>query len=107
MGRPSAVVLLTLALLAGLAQALSLASPWSGAPLWWLQLLALAALVTLVDRSRSWRQAALVGWLFGIGWLAGTFWWLFTSMHTYGGLAAPLAALAVLGLAAFLASFYA
>ena len=107
MRRPTGWLLLTLALLAGLAQALSLASPWSGAPLWWLQLLALAALVTLVDRSRSWQQAALVGWLFGIGWLAGTFWWLFTSMHTYGGLAAPLAALAVLGLAAFLASFYA
>ena len=31
--------------------------------------------------------------------VAGTFWWLFISMHTYGGLAAPLAALAVLGLA--------
>jgi apolipoprotein N-acyltransferase len=30
------------------------------------------------------------------GW-TGTFWWLFISMHTYGGLAAPLAALAVLG----------
>ena len=61
MGRPSAVVLLTLGLLAGLAQALSLASPWSGAPLWWLQLLALAGLVSLVARSHSWRQAALLG----------------------------------------------
>ena len=34
--------------------------------------------------------------------LAATFWWLFISMHTYGGLAAPLASAAVLELAAFL-----
>ncbi|RZL89991.1 MAG: apolipoprotein N-acyltransferase, partial [Variovorax sp.] len=43
----------------------------------------------------------------GTAWLCGTFWWLFISMHTYGGLAAPLAALAVLGLAAFLTLYYA
>ena len=91
-----------LALLAGLAQAASLALPGSGAPQWWLQLAALWALAWLVrpgtgsNARISWQRAAGLGWLFATAWLAGTFWWLFISMHTYGGLAAPLAAAAVL-----------
>ncbi|MES2184514.1 MAG: apolipoprotein N-acyltransferase [Pseudomonadota bacterium] len=95
-----------LALVGGLCQAASIASPWNGAPLWWLQLLSLGLLVVLLDRSATARQAALAGWVFATAWLTGTFWWLFISMYTYGGLAAPLAALAVLGLAAFLALYY-
>ncbi|MBP6405896.1 MAG: apolipoprotein N-acyltransferase [Proteobacteria bacterium] len=79
----------------------------AGQPLWWLQLLSLAGLAWVVQRQPSWRRAALLGWLFATAWLTGTFWWLFVSMHTYGGLAAPLAALAVLALAAFLALYYA
>lgn len=97
--------------LAGLAQAVSIAAPWNGGPLWWLQLLSLAALVWQLDRLRTtgfgWRAATLHGWLFATAWLCGTFWWLFVSMHTYGGLAAPLAALAVFALAAALALYYA
>ncbi|VTU30362.1 Apolipoprotein N-acyltransferase [Variovorax sp. SRS16] len=100
--------------LAGLAQATSVAAPWNGQPLWWLQLLSLAALVWQLDalpaggRPRpTWRSAMGCGWIFATAWLCGTFWWLFISMHTYGGLAAPLAALAVLGLAAALALYYA
>ncbi len=57
--------------------------------------------------SVSWQRGAVIGGLFATAWLTGTFWWLFISMHTYGGLAAPLAVAAVLGLAAFLASYYA
>ena len=98
---------LALALLAGLAQAMSLAAPGSGAPLWWLQLPALAVLVTLLDRSHSAVSAAALGLVFATAWMCGTFWWLFISMYTYGGLAAPLAALAVLALGAFVALFYA
>jgi apolipoprotein N-acyltransferase len=95
------------AVAAGLAQAASIAAPWSGHPLWWLQLASLAVLAGLLQVARSWRRAALTGWLFAVAWLAGTFWWLFISMHVYGGLAAPLAAAAVLALAAFLALYYA
>ena len=98
---------LLLALLAGVAHAVSLATPWDGAPHWALQLLALALLPALLHRAGNVRQAAALGWLFGTAWLATTFGWLFTSMHTYGGLAAPLAALAVLALAAFLALYWA
>ena len=96
-----------LAVLAGLAQAASIASPLDSAPVWWLQCLSVAGLVALLDRAAGARSAFLLAWAFATAWLCGTFWWLFTSMHTYGGLAAPLAVLAVLGLAAFLGLYYA
>ncbi len=73
---------------------------------WWLQILALAWLAHL-----SWtatpRRAALLGGLFGFGWLASGLWWLHISMHQFGGIPWPLAALAVALLAAFLALYYA
>ena len=116
-------------LLAGLAQAVAVAMPGSGQPLWWLQILSLSVLgwqlhgcagnlaswssSTWSDTRRrpawqsDWRGAAWLGWVFATAWLCGTFWWLFISMHTYGGLAAPLAALAVLALASALALYYA
>lgn len=99
------------AVAAGLAQAAALADPWTGQPHGWLQVFSLAGLVWLLagraGAAPSWRRGAWLGGLFGLGWLAGTFWWLFISMHTYGGLAAPLAVLAVGALAAFLALYYA
>lgn len=100
-----------LAAAAGGAQAASLAWPGSGEALWWLQLLSLAVLAGLVapqaGESVGWRRGGLLGGVFATAWLTGTFWWLFISMHTYGDLAAPLAAAAVLGLAVFLTSYYA
>jgi apolipoprotein N-acyltransferase len=99
------------AVAAGGAQAASLAWPGTGAPLWWLQIASLALLAWLVRPHApalvSWRRGAVLGGLFATAWLAGTFWWLFISLHTYGGLAAPLAVAAVLALAVFLASYYA
>lgn len=113
-----------LAVLAGGAQALSIADPWAGRPHWWLQVASLAALAWLLlrlpaqqaawlarawgqpPRQPLWRQGFALGWLFAIGWLCGTFWWLFISMHTYGGLNPLLAGAAVLGLAAFLGLYY-
>jgi apolipoprotein N-acyltransferase len=103
--------------LAGHLQSGSLAWPFSvpqalpplglaqGQPVWWLQWLALAALVYSVNRSDTSRRAAWLGWWFATAWLTGSFGWLYISMHTYGGLAAPLAALAVLALAGVLALF--
>jgi apolipoprotein N-acyltransferase len=102
---------------AGLLQAASLAWPFSapqvlsvlgltqGQPVWWLQWLALAALAYSVNCSGTPRRAAWLGWWFATAWLTGSFGWLYISMHTYGGLAAPLAALAVLALAGALALF--
>ena len=96
-----------LSVAAGLAHAASIAAPWSGEPLWWLQLLALGVLVAQVLRASSPRQAAWRGWVFTTAWLCGTFWWLFISMHTYGGLNAAITVLAIVALAAVLALYYA
>jgi apolipoprotein N-acyltransferase len=102
---------------AGLLQATSLAWPFSapqvlsvlgltqGQPVWWLQWLALAALAYSVNGSDTPRHAAWLGWWFATAWLSGSFGWLYISMHIYGGLAAPLAGLAVLALASALALF--
>ena len=91
---------------AGLLHAASIANPWSGQPVGWLQILALSIFILQLLKLTGPRQAAMAGWLFATGWLAGTFWWLFVAMHTYGGLPAPLAALAVFALAAGLAVYY-
>ncbi len=48
------------------------------------------------------RRAFALGLVFGTAWLCAGTWWMYVSMHRYGGLAAPLAALAVLGLSDFL-----
>ncbi len=103
---------MAMVLLAGGAHALSIAWPFSfgpaqGQPLWWLQLLALGTLVWQLDRCVRWKQGLLLGWLFATAWLCGIFWWLFISLHTYGGLASPLAVLAIVGLAVFLGTYYA
>ena len=104
---PGAWVAMAGALLAGGAHALSIAAPWDGQPQWWLQLFALEVLVRLVDGAPSARAAALRGFLFALAWLGGTFWWLFISLHVYGGLPAVLAVLSVAALAALLALYYA
>ena len=108
-----------LAVTAGMLQAFSLAWPWQtstifsliglvrGEPLWCLQLLALAVLVGLVRQAASVACAAWLSWWFAMAWLAGTFAWMYESMHRFGGLSAWLAALAVLALAGALALYYA
>lgn len=101
--------------LAGLAQAASIAMPGSGQAQGWLQVLSLALLAAgLADMARhtslarsAHRQAAWSGGVFATAWLTGSFWWLYVSMHDVGGLPAPLAAIAVLALAAALALYYA
>jgi apolipoprotein N-acyltransferase len=71
---------------------------------WWLQFLCIGLLAWGVSRI-SVRRAALLGSAFGAAWFAASIWWLFISMHRYGGLPAPLAALAVAALAAGLSLF--
>ena len=78
------------------------------APLgWWpLQLLALTLLAWTAGRAGA-RQAAWRGWLFGLGWLGSGLWWLYISLHDFGGLHPLLSALAVALLAAFLSLYLA
>lgn len=75
------------------------------APLEWFPVtpLALLGLFYLWREKPEW--AAATGYAYGLGlFLAGTS-WIFISLHRYGGMATPLAALAVLLLAAFMALF--
>jgi len=105
-------VQVAIVLTAGGVHAVSLAWPFpfvfpQGQPLWGLQLLALTLLAAQLDGCRSWARAAWLGGLFATAMLCGTFWWLFISMHVYGGLAAPLTVLAIALLATFLGLYYA
>ena len=59
------------------------------------------------DSKRLWLRGARVGWWFAWGWLCATFWWLFISMHVYGGMPSVLAVAAVAVLAGALALYYA
>ena len=103
-------------LVAGWAQAVSLAWPFSaeipvlgilhGQALWWLQLLAMGVFAQSMLSAASVKQAVWRSWVFSTAWLCGGIWWLFISMHIYGGLASWLAALAVLLLSGCMALFY-
>lgn len=101
---------------AGLLQAAALAWPWAGwappglapgQPSGGLQIVSLALLVLSLRHAHRAGQGVWRAWVFATAWLAGTFWWLFVSMHTYGGLPAWMAVLAVLALAGLLALYYA
>ncbi|WP_090137993.1 apolipoprotein N-acyltransferase [Limnohabitans sp. DM1] len=102
--------------LAGVAQAASMAMPGSGHAQGWLQILSLLWLARgLVQITQTqglrlkpiMRLAAWQSGVFATAWLAGSFWWLYVSMHDVGGLPSVLAVLAVLALAAALALYYA
>ena len=76
---------------AGLLQAWSLAWPWGGQALGWLQVLAQAAAVAalaapdvsggIADGAARFKAGFWRGWCFATVWLATTFWWLYVSMH--------------------------
>ena len=74
--------------------------------LWWVTPLAVAGLVVRL-REASPRSAAVSGLVFGTAWLLAAVWWLFISMHRYGGLPAGLAAAAVVLLALALSLYLA
>ena len=103
---------IAIVLIAGGVHAASVAWPFyaglmHGQPVWWLQVLAMLALAWQLQRCSSARQGAWLGWWFATAMQCATWWWLFISLHTYGGLASPLAVLAIVGLAGFLALYHA
>ena len=69
--------------------------------------MALGVLVGVLHSSSNWKQAAGYGLLFATAWLCATFWWLYISMHTFGGLNSLLTVLAIGSLAAALGLYYA
>jgi len=74
--------------------------------LWPLSVLALALLVALLRPSTPGR-AAWIGLAFGSGWLGAGVWWLFVSMHRYGGLPGWMAGAAVGALSVALSAYLA
>jgi apolipoprotein N-acyltransferase len=91
-------------LMAAIAGGLSLLS---FAPLgWWpTQLLVLAFLFYQVGIDPSPKRATLIGWAFGFGWCVAGMHWLFIALNRFGGLAAPLAALAICLLGVYMGLF--
>ncbi len=79
--------------------------PQPGQPLPLLQWLVMSVWLVWVQRAPTGRSAFWRTWWFATAWLCGTFWWLFISMHTYGGLPAALAGVSVWLLALFLALY--
>jgi apolipoprotein N-acyltransferase len=72
----------------------------------WLPLATLTLLVWRLNAATP-ARAAWLAWCYGTAWLAAGTWWLFISMHRYGGLPAWMAAGAVLALAAALSLYLA
>ena len=107
---------LVVLMVAGWLQSVSLAWPFGseipflgilrGQSLWWLQLIAMAVFAKSLLSANSMKQAAWRSWVFSTAWMCGSIWWLYISMHTYGGLPSWLAAFAVLLLSSCLALFY-
>ncbi len=75
--------------------------------LWPLQILSLCLLCWLLLGSERVRHSALLGWMYGFGWLLFGTCWLYISLHDYGALPAVITVIAVAGLALFLAGLMA
>ena len=70
-----------------------------------LPLLALAALMLLWLRAPTTRDAAVLGWWYGLGFFLTGVSWVYVSLHTFGAMPAPVAGLVTLLFCGFLALF--
>ncbi|CAB3750915.1 apolipoprotein N-acyltransferase [Paraburkholderia solisilvae] len=90
------------ALVAGAANTLSFApTPHGG----WLELAIFVFFHARLTRATGWKSAALTGFAFGFGNYVTGVWWLYVSMHDYGGMAAPLAGAALVLFSMYLALY--
>ncbi len=63
----------------------------------WLEIAIFAFFYFWLTRTTGWKSALFTGWAFGFGNFVTGVWWLYVSMHDYGGMPAVLAG-AALGL---------
>jgi apolipoprotein N-acyltransferase len=70
-----------------------------------LPVVTLAFLVWLLQRAATARMAALLGFAFGLGLFTVGVSWVYIALNTFGGMAAPLAAIGTVGFCAYLALF--
>ncbi|CAB3757916.1 apolipoprotein N-acyltransferase [Paraburkholderia humisilvae] len=90
------------ALAAGAVNTLSFApTPHGG----WLGLAIFVFFYAWLTRSTGWKSAALTGFTFGFGNFVTGVWWLYVSMHDFGGMAAPLAGAALVLFSMYLALY--
>ncbi|WP_153099426.1 apolipoprotein N-acyltransferase [Paraburkholderia hayleyella] len=90
------------ACVAGAANTLSFApTPHGG----WLELALFVFFFAWLTRTTNWKSAALTGAAFGFGNFVTGVWWLYVSMHVYGGMAAPLAGAALVLFTLYLALY--
>ena len=57
----------------------------------WLAIAIFAVFYFGLARTTGWKGALFTGWAFGFGNFVTGVWWLYVSMHVFGGMAAPLA----------------
>jgi len=72
---------------------------------WPIQIITLAIAFHLARQSDSIRRSAWIGWAYGFGWSGCGVYWLYVSMHQFGGLPSWMAVLAVCLMALTLGSF--
>jgi apolipoprotein N-acyltransferase len=65
----------------------------------------LAGLIYVWRSCETARQAAFIGFMYGLGLFGIGFYWIYISLHTYGGMPAIMAGLCTLLLAAFMSLF--
>jgi apolipoprotein N-acyltransferase len=87
--------------------ALGAATVLGFAPFYWsyLPILTIAVLLRLWQRAASSAGAAALGFAFGLGFFLAGVSWVYVSLHDFGAMPAPLAALATLLFCAHLAAF--
>jgi apolipoprotein N-acyltransferase len=61
----------------------------------WLAIAIFAAFFLWLTRTTGWKSALLTGWAFGFGNFVTGIWWLYVSMHFYGGMPAVIAGAAL------------
>ena len=71
----------------------------------WFEIVVFIGAFWLLTRTRTWRGAALTGGAFGFGNFVSGVWWLYVSMHFYGGMAPLLAGAAVVLFSLYLALY--
>ena len=68
----------------------------------WLAIAIFAALYLWLTRTTGWKSALFTGWAFGFGNFVTGVWWLYVSMHFYGGMPAVIAGAALVLFALYL-----
>ena len=91
----------------GILQAYALASPWSGEANAWLQIIALTGFLFKLQTNKKPKQTFIQAWVFSTSWLIASVWWLYISIHHFGGLPVVLTIVAIFLLCGGLAIYYA